>query len=253
MINLDDLRRANIARLPEFKNSKGEPAHSKPDGSDWSLGEWISACLGELGEAANLIKKIRRGDISLEESKVALSDELADTIIYLDILAYQAGIDLGQAVISKFNRTSVKVDSSIALQPSRRYWYLATPYALYPDGKEAAFQVALEQTAQLMKSGIGIFSPIVHNHRLSILLPEHEGSFDFWVTQVDLAMMEGALGCIACLLPSWSKSRGMKHEIEWFAQRDRTVAVVAPRNSSPHRYYRGPGVYETIIATEKDS
>jgi hypothetical protein len=47
-----ELRTANMARLPQFKNAKGEPAHSKPDGSDWLLSAWCNATLGELGEAA---------------------------------------------------------------------------------------------------------------------------------------------------------------------------------------------------------
>jgi hypothetical protein len=36
-LTFGELRRANIARLPQFKNSKGEPSHEKADGSDWSL------------------------------------------------------------------------------------------------------------------------------------------------------------------------------------------------------------------------
>ena len=110
-LSFDTLRLANVARLPHFKDSHGRPAHLKPDGSDWSLGEWACAVLGELGEAANIIKKINRGDLTLDmpSDKRALADELADTLIYLDILAFRAGIDLGQAVVAKWNRTSERV------------------------------------------------------------------------------------------------------------------------------------------------
>lgn len=38
-----------------------------------------------------------------------LADELADVVIYLDILAAQLGIDLGEAVMKKWNKTSEKV------------------------------------------------------------------------------------------------------------------------------------------------
>ena len=105
------LREGNLKRLPEFRNSLGEPAHSQPDGSDWSLGEWSNAVLGELGEAANIIKKIRRGDISLEEARPALAREFADVVTYLDILAYRAGVDLGQATMDKWNEVSRRVQS----------------------------------------------------------------------------------------------------------------------------------------------
>lgn len=59
-LTFNTLRGANLARLPQFKNAKGEPAHSQPDGSDWVLAQWCNAVTGELGEAANIIKKVDR-------------------------------------------------------------------------------------------------------------------------------------------------------------------------------------------------
>lgn len=117
------LREANIKRLPQFKNKHGKPAHSKEDGSDWSLGEWCNAVTGELGEAANIIKKIKREDLTLEEAKQDLADEIADVVTYLDILAKQAGIDLGKATISKFNRISQRVGSNIRITGDGTDWY----------------------------------------------------------------------------------------------------------------------------------
>jgi NTP pyrophosphatase (non-canonical NTP hydrolase) len=114
-LSFQDLRNANTLRLPQFKNSKGEPAHEKEDGSDWSLAEWMNAVAGELGEAANIIKKIRRGDISLAEAKSSLAKEFADIATYLDITAMQAGIDLGEAVRLKFNEVSARVGSDVYL------------------------------------------------------------------------------------------------------------------------------------------
>ncbi len=114
-LNLSILREANIARLPKFKNAKGELAHSEADGSDWALSAWSNAVLGELGEAANIIKKIERGDLSLEEARVSLAKEFADVLIYLDILAYRAGVDLGTATIDKFNEVSQRVKAAVYL------------------------------------------------------------------------------------------------------------------------------------------
>ncbi len=117
------LREANMRRLPQFKNAKGEPAHEKEDGSDWSLNDWLTAVTGELGEAANILKKIRRGDFTLNEARAKLADELADTATYLDILANQCGINLGQATIEKFNRVSDRVDSNIFIRSDGSdYW-----------------------------------------------------------------------------------------------------------------------------------
>lgn len=114
---LSALRFANIARLPQFKNRRGEPAHSEPDGSDWSLAHWCNAVTGELGELANLIKKIERGDFTLEDVRQEVADELADVQIYLDILAFRCGVDLAEATVSKFNRTSERVGSDVRIQP----------------------------------------------------------------------------------------------------------------------------------------
>ena len=114
-LTFNNLRGANKARLPQFKNSKGEPAHSEPDGSDWRLSAWCNAICGELGEAANIIKKIERGDLTLEEARPALAKEFADIVTYLDITAMRAGIDLGQATMDKFNEVSKRVDSTVSL------------------------------------------------------------------------------------------------------------------------------------------
>lgn len=114
-LSLNCLRTANIARISRFKNAKGEPAHSEMDGSDWALSAWSNATLGELGEAANLIKKIERGDLNLEQARPALAKEFADVLIDLDILAFRAGIDLGAATIDKFNEVSRKVGAAVYL------------------------------------------------------------------------------------------------------------------------------------------
>lgn len=109
------LRDGNMARLPQFKNKHGELAHSKPDGSDWSPAQWLQAVVGELGEYANLRKKHERGDVDAATFKREAADELADVVTYLDILAAQLGIDLGNAVMSKFNRISERVGSTVRI------------------------------------------------------------------------------------------------------------------------------------------
>lgn len=107
------LRGATKARLPQFKNAKGNVAHSKIDGSDWSPAQWLQAVVGELGEYANLRKKFERGDIDEQAFRAEAADELADVVTYLDILAAQLGVDLGEATIDKFNRVSKRVGSNV--------------------------------------------------------------------------------------------------------------------------------------------
>lgn len=118
-LNLTVLRGANRARLPQFKNARGEAAHSDPNGFDWSLCDWMTAFTGEVGEAANIVKKIRRGDITLAEARPALKKEIADCLTYLDLLAFNAGIDLSAATVEKFNEISRRVGSPVRLRMDR--------------------------------------------------------------------------------------------------------------------------------------
>lgn len=117
------LREANTKRLPTFKNAKGEQAHSEPDGSDWKLSGWSNALLGELGELANLIKKVERGDYLQQEIQQQIADELADCQTYLDLLAFRCGVNLGQATIDKFNRVSDRVSSPITISSDGVFVY----------------------------------------------------------------------------------------------------------------------------------
>lgn len=125
-LTFTELRAGNIARLPVFKNRKGEPAHTEPDGSDWSLLEWCGAAAGELGELANLAKKVRRGDVGLDDLidegnghmltvRAWIAKECADVACYLDIIALQAGADLGEATREKFNEVSDRVGCTVKL------------------------------------------------------------------------------------------------------------------------------------------
>lgn len=123
-LTFNTLRAANVARLPTFKNSKGEPAHLMPDGSDWSPAQWLQAVVGELGEYANIRKKFERGDIDEDEFLVLAKAELADVVTYLDILAFRLGIDLGKGTIEKFNFISNRVKSQVKILPDGSDYYL---------------------------------------------------------------------------------------------------------------------------------
>lgn len=107
-----ELRDANLSRCAKWH----------PGGlNEWSLSDWFTATMGELGEAANIGKKLNRLRDGMAGNKPgeneaylrgALADEIADVAIYLDILAASEGINLARAIASKFNRTSEKVGFS---------------------------------------------------------------------------------------------------------------------------------------------
>jgi NTP pyrophosphatase (non-canonical NTP hydrolase) len=54
----------------------------------------VVCLLGELGEFANIVKKVKRGDLPLARARPSLTEELTDTFIYLIKLANQLDIDL---------------------------------------------------------------------------------------------------------------------------------------------------------------
>jgi len=111
-LTLRELRRANESRCRRWHKGGIE---------EWSATDWSNAVTGELGEACNAIKKLRRIECGAEninepgrhlterdQAIAAIGEELADTLIYLDLLAARLGIDLNAEVARKFNITSQK-------------------------------------------------------------------------------------------------------------------------------------------------
>lgn len=78
----------------------------------WTGADWSNAMCGEAGEAANIVKKLRRHETGMPdvltetELRQKLADELGDVVAYLVLLANHYDIDLGVAVAQKFNRVS---------------------------------------------------------------------------------------------------------------------------------------------------
>jgi len=92
----------------------------------WSPEKWLLALIGEIGEAANLLKKLDRFETNSNTGKdpqtaiecyELIASELADAFTYLDLLAARLNIDLGSAVITKFNQVSERMDCPIRLDP----------------------------------------------------------------------------------------------------------------------------------------
>lgn len=71
--------------------------------------------MGELGEAANELKKFNRGDYTRAEFARRFKKEIADAQIYLDLLAFNAGIDLAEVTRDKFNEVSRRIKSKVRL------------------------------------------------------------------------------------------------------------------------------------------
>lgn len=97
-LSLESLRSANQRRQKEW---------DQKDVIDLSYrGNELA---GEVGEACNVIKKLERERLGIGGSRDTiehLAEELADVIICADLIGMKIGIDLGAAVVAKFNKTS---------------------------------------------------------------------------------------------------------------------------------------------------
>ncbi|NOT37620.1 MAG: nucleotide pyrophosphohydrolase [Saprospiraceae bacterium] len=61
----------------------------------------VLSLAGEVGELANSVKKVVRGDEELETSKVKIAEELTDVFIYVLKLASQMNIALEENYLQK--------------------------------------------------------------------------------------------------------------------------------------------------------
>lgn len=114
-LRFEDFSKANLARC-EAPNGFNHPLHS------WSLSDWHLATAGELGEAANVMKKLNRyrdgirGNKETEaELRSKLRRELGDTLVYLDLMAQAAGFNIFEAALEVFDRKSEEIDYPVRL------------------------------------------------------------------------------------------------------------------------------------------
>ena len=91
--------------------------------------------------------------------------------------------------------------------------YLASPYS-HPESaiRHQRYEQAKDFTADCMKQGHIIFSPIANNHLIAV---EHDlpKDFDFWMT-FDLAFLRVAEKLWILMLEGWDESKGVQKERE---------------------------------------
>lgn len=109
-ITFRQLRDANVTRC-----KKWHPGFLVETEPTWTGADWSNAMCGEAGEAANVVKKIRRLETGTAPGPddppervllEMLACELADIVCYADLLAAFYGIDLDAALVDKFNAVS---------------------------------------------------------------------------------------------------------------------------------------------------
>lgn len=83
---------------------------------DWSTSDWFVALMGEIGEAANVAKKMNRNRDGIpgnKENPIELEHkfrkEIGDAFVYLDLLAQAHGFTVEEAALEVFNNKSVEI------------------------------------------------------------------------------------------------------------------------------------------------
>lgn len=76
---------------------------------EWGVSEIALAIAGEAGELCNIVKKINRGDFTLDEKRLEVLKEAADTITYCDKLITKLGARTDEVLRQKFNEVNERV------------------------------------------------------------------------------------------------------------------------------------------------
>ena len=129
------------------------------------------------------------------------------------------------------------------MKPTESFYYLATPYSLYPvkgflgwmcrlPGLKhlrlwLAFIVASRQAALLVAAGVKVYCPIAHTHPIAVFSGMDPLSHDIWIP-VDEPFMDAAYGLIVCMLPGWMQSKGIDIEIKRFRRAGKVVHFMRP-------------------------
>lgn len=92
--------------------------------------------------------------------------------------------------------------------------YLASPYShCDPAVREARYQLAVLVSAELIKRGLLVYSPIVHCHPIGLAL-DAPADFNTWSAHC-LHMLSKADKMIVLKADGWEKSKGVNAEIQW--------------------------------------
>lgn len=100
-LSFNALRKVNLDRVTAF-------GHGGID-DGWNEAEWGNAIAGEVGELCNVLKKFIRqaeNDPDPDTLRTMAGKELADVVIYADLIAARLHVDLGDEVRAKFNEVS---------------------------------------------------------------------------------------------------------------------------------------------------
>lgn len=111
--------------------------------------------------------------------------------------------------------------------------YLASVYSLRPEGindeqhkelMQQRYEYAMKRTAEYIKGGLFMFSPITHCHPMAL---QHElpKDFEFW-KRFDHQFLNKCDAVYVLMMPHWEDSTGVQNEIKYATLHDIPVVYV---------------------------
>lgn len=145
-------------------------------------------------------------------------------------------VDLAMKAANELRNRGFTVPSGAGPRKGDTFWYLASPYSKYPQGREAAFWMACKAAAQFVQAGIGVYSPIAATHMIAEIGGIDPNSHDIWLP-ADEPFMLAAKGLVVLGIDGWGESKGVQHEINRFEYLDRPVLFMADTSTLPKGIY----------------
>jgi len=109
--------------------------------------------------------------------------------------------------------------------------YIACPYS-HPDKEVRDYRVrkATEAAATYVKAGQIVYSPLNHTHGIASFIDDDRltQDFNFWVMYFDRAFMTVCSELVVVMASGWTKSRGVRYEIQYFKSRGLPITYLEP-------------------------
>jgi Domain of unknown function (DUF1937) len=108
--------------------------------------------------------------------------------------------------------------------------YLACPYTdPDPAVRKSRFDVATAVAADFIRTGRIVYSPITMTHPIDMVLAGASNTLgsDYWVA-FDEAFMDMCSEIVVIRLNGWDKSSGVRREIAYFQERNKSVRYMDP-------------------------
>lgn len=86
----------------------------------WTPDQYLIGMVTEVGEVADVRKRLYRGQLSDAQATEELAPELADVFIYTILMAWRSGIDLGAAFDAKMTEIHRRVHETEHYGPAAR-------------------------------------------------------------------------------------------------------------------------------------